>query len=181
MSRYRFPLEWHVRLNFFLVFFYRCSFHLVPKAKLICGCSWATPTPTPSVLGVAFLWIWGLWKITYSKMVTFYVIVANPVVLLVHVVALALILPHLIPLTVLLLLFANLIVAQEPGGLGVLALCAVREASRRQAMLGLVFQVECSTVGWNSQHDFIRWTAILDPFRILFEYIFTLSKWAFWK
>jgi hypothetical protein len=57
-------------------------------------------------------------------MIALDVIVANPIVVLVHVMALALTQPDLIPIAVFLLL-TNLVVAQESRGLGELTLGAV--------------------------------------------------------
>jgi hypothetical protein len=55
-----FHKEWHVRLKFVLIFFYRHISYLVPKASSAItyfGCSWATltPTPTTGVLECSFV------------------------------------------------------------------------------------------------------------------------------
>ena len=83
-------------------------------------------------------------------MITFYVIVTNPVVVLVHIMALALTQPDLRNIAAL-LLRADLVVAQETSRLGEVALGAVREAPGGQAVLCSVPQIERSSVGGQTQ------------------------------
>lgn len=91
-----------------------------------------------------------------------YVVIANPIVLVIHVVALALRMPHRGPI-VLLSQLTNLVVGQKARRLGEVAHGAIFEGSRRQSVLFLVPQLKCATKRWQAQYEFMWWTAFFQP------------------
>ena len=90
------------------------------------------------------------------------VVVADPVVVAVHVVALALSMPFDRPVVVLAQV-ANLVEGEEAGRLGKVARSAVLERSGSQSGVLLVLQVESSPESRQAEDELVRWTAVLEP------------------
>lgn len=90
------------------------------------------------------------------------VVVADPVVVTVHVMALALSVPFDCPVVVLAQV-ANLVESKEAWRLGEVAGGAILERSSSQSVLIFVLQVESSSESRQAQNELMRWTAILEP------------------
>lgn len=98
------------------------------------------------------------------------IVIADPIVLAIHVVGFALRQPHVSPVLFFFEL-TNLVVAEEARCFGEIAVRGILVTTGRQAVLTLVFQIETTSVGWQAEHDLMRWTSILDPFNCFFIFV----------